>query len=502
MGLFNDIGNWWDGVDLEKSTTDALGKPGMSQGLMALGSQLMAYGAPAIGPQGLAARNQHIANAFPAMQNAMMAQGKSERDAEMFKLKKEQLDRANKMAQMKMAMIQEYTQPPGAAPPGPQAALPGAMPPGPQAALPGAMPLPQPQATAGAGAAAVMPGQQGAPAPVLPLPHGVVSGPQDPNAAAALMGGPQQQTAGLTAQPRAPIQTPTPPQMPTEADWKKAAALEGATGIPVTKVLQAQADKAKAYKERTKSIGNGREQKEASHDFGRTWNPIGQPSFIRDPWVTSNTWNPDERVMETRSRHRDDLAAQRAAGDPIGKGKPDQSAISRAVDEIEEAKRKGQKGKAKFLQKKLDKDTQLSGEALKVKMLIDTGVRTMDQLWDGLMTTAPDGSVSMPYDKSTKMWANLPFTDEQALSNQFKEVVGVLLRLETGATKTVDEVADVAQLYMPKPYETETTRLDKMTRLKARWDAVREGKEKELGIGSPEADAKKALADKFGVILK
>ncbi len=92
----NDISGLFSGLGSNIKT--GLGKPGASQGLMALGSQLMAYGRPAIGAQGLAQRNQHLADAAPAMQNAMMAQQKAERDAEMFKLQKAALEQKQAMA--------------------------------------------------------------------------------------------------------------------------------------------------------------------------------------------------------------------------------------------------------------------------------------------------------------------------------------------------------------------------------------------------------------------
>lgn len=98
-----------------------------------------------------------------------------------------------------------------------------------------------------------------------------------------------------------------------------------------------------------------------------------------------------------------------------------------------------------------------SSEAGARSALIREGIRTTDTVREGIF---PNGK----FDRgaAAAMWAALPGSDGATLKNAMKAAIGNRLRIETGAAITAQEVDNMLDRYMPKPWDNEETAKQKL----------------------------------------
>lgn len=138
---------------------------------------------------------------------------------------------------------------------------------------------------------------------------------------------------------------------------------------------------------------------------------------------------------------------------------------AKLYSDYENALKSGDKERANVLERIIKKKAQPSGEAARAQEMVETGSAGMQTIIDELM---PGGKVDRGAVRSAYM--GLPFTEGRGAESRLLEATGLMLRMETGAAQTAEEVENIMRRYAPNPLDTDATIKDKLTRLQDRFD--------------------------------
>lgn len=138
---------------------------------------------------------------------------------------------------------------------------------------------------------------------------------------------------------------------------------------------------------------------------------------------------------------------------------------AKLYSDYEKALKEGDTGRANTLERIIKKKAQPSGEAARAQEMVETGSAGMQTIIDELM---PGGEVDRKAVRSAYM--GLPFSEGRGTESRLLEATGLMLRMETGAAQTAEEVENIMKRYAPNPLDTDKTIKDKLTRLKDRFD--------------------------------